>query len=183
MPYLRTQLHNPHGWLLMNNQSSTVITRPARPAAIWQTPEELGSGRLEVNVIFTDPRATMAALKTAGLLARDLGACIQLRAAITVPYALPVDKPPVSVKFIESLLCGLVCRADLDAFEPSVHLYECRDQIETLLQVLRPNSLVVLCGREHWWPTAERRIAKALRSKGHRVVFVELHRNEITDLL
>jgi hypothetical protein len=161
----------------MSMLSSSRLTRPERPAVIRETPEEPGSGRLEVNVIFTDPQATMAALETAGSLARDLGACIQVRAAITVPYTLPVDKPPVSVEFIENLLCGLVSRADLDAFEPRVHLYECRDRIETLLQVLRPNSLVVICGQEHWWPTAERRMAKALRSKGHRVVFVGLQRN------
>ena len=125
-------------------------------------------------MIFTDPQATVAALKTAGSLARDLGACIRVRAAIAVPYALPLDRPPVSADFIEELLSDLVCRLDLDAFEPSVHLYQCRDQVETLLHVLSPNSLVVIGGRKHWWPTAERRVAKALRSKGHRVVFIGL---------
>ena len=95
----------------MNMLSSTRLTRPARPAVIRETPEGPGSGRLEVNVIFTDPQATMAALETAGSLARDLGACIQVRAAIAVPYTLPVDKPQVSVEFIENLLCGLVSRA------------------------------------------------------------------------
>ena len=160
----------------MKNQFSTIITQPARPSVIWETPEATGLGRLEVNVIFTDAQATAAALKTAGALARDLGACIQVRAAIAVPYVLPLDKPPVSVGFIENLLCRLVCHAGLDAFEPSVHLYKCRDQIETLLRVLKPNSLVVMSGREHWWPTAERGMAKALRSKGHRVVFVGLQK-------
>ena len=123
----------------------------------------------------------MAALKTAGSLARDLGACIRLRAAIAVPYALPLDEPPVSVPFTERLLSDLVCRPELSTFEPSVHLYLCRDQVDTLLRVLRPNSLVVIGGRKHWWPTAERRMAKALRSKGHRVVFVGLReeRNRI----
>lgn len=161
----------------MKNQSSTIIAQPARPAVIWETPEGSGPGRLEVNVIFTDPQATVAALKTAGVLARDLGACIQVRAAIAVPYKLPLDKPPVSVGFLQNLLYRLICRSDLGTFEPSVHLYICRDQIEALVRVLRPNSLVVMSGREHWWPTAERRIAKALRSKGHRVVFVRLKRD------
>ena len=166
----------------MKNQSGTVITQPARPAIVRETPEESGRGRLEVNVIFTDPQATVVALKTAGVLARDLGARIQVRAAIAVPYKLRLDKPPVSVGFLESLLCRLVSRSDLHTFEPSVHLYMCRDRIETLVRVLRPNSLVVISGREHWWPTAERRIAKALRSKGHRVVFVGLKRDAKSDL-
>ena len=166
----------------MKNQSSTIIKQPARPAVIWETPEASGPGRLEVNVIFTDPQGTAAALKTAGVLARDLGACIEVRAAIAVPYKLPLDKPPVSVDFLESLLCRLVCRPDLHTCRPGVHLYMCRDQIETLVRVLRPNSLVVISGREHWWPTAERRMAKALRSKGHRVVFVGLKREAKSDL-
>jgi len=175
-------VHNPHRVSAMNNQSTTIFTQPARPAAIREIPEESGPGRLEVNVIFTDPKSTMAALKTAGSLARDLGACIKVRAAIAVPYTLPIDKPQVSIDFIENLLCDLVSRANLDSFEPSVHLYECRDQIETLLQVLKPNSLVIISGRKHWWPTAERRMAKTLRSKGHRVVFVDRQRNAESDL-
>jgi len=166
----------------MKNQSSTIITQPARPAVISGTPEGSGPGRLEVNVIFTDPQATVAALKAAGALARDLGACIQVRAAIPVPYTLPLEKPPVSVGFLQSLLYRLVSRSDLHTFEPSVHLYICRDRIETLVRVLGPNSLVVISGREHWWPSAERRIAKALRSKGHRVVFVGLKRDAKSDL-
>ena len=158
----------------MKNQSNTAIAKPARPSVIWETAEGFGPRRLEVNVIFTDPHATAAALKTAGSLARDLGACIRVRAAITVPYALTLDKPPVSAGFIEDLLSDLLCRLDLDALEPSVHLYVCRDQVEALLQVLTRNSFVVIGGRKLCWPTVERRVAKALRSKGHRVVFVSL---------
>jgi hypothetical protein len=158
----------------MKDLLNSAITQPARPSVSWGTPEGLGPGRLEVNVIFTDPQATVAALKTAGSLARDLGACIRVRAAITVPYRLPLNKPPVSAGFIEEFLSDLVCRLNLDDFEPSVHLYVCRNQVETLLQVLTHNSLIVIGGRRHWWPTAERRVARALRSKGHRVVFVGL---------
>ena len=158
----------------MKDLLNSAITKPARLSVSWETPEGVGPGRLEVNVIFTDPQATVAALKTAGSLARDLGACIRVRAALAVPYALPLNKPPVSAGFIEEFLSDLVCRLELDAFEPSVHLYLCRDQVETLLHVLSPNSLVVIGGRKHWWPTAERRAAKALRSKGHRVVFISI---------
>ena len=170
------------GMGVMIQQLDSTIAKPAQPSVRWGTPEELGPGRLEVNVIFTDPQATVTALKTAGSLARDLGACIRVRAAIAVPYGLPLDKPPVSVRFTEGLLSDLVCRLELDTFEPSVHLYLCRDQVETLVQVLRPNSLVVIGGRKHWWPTAERRMARALRSKGHRVVFIGLKRGAKSDL-
>jgi hypothetical protein len=153
---------------------SSAVTKPVRPSVSWETTEGLGPKRLEVNVIFTDPQATAVALKTAGSLARDLGACIRVRAAIGVPYEFPLDKPQVSVGFIEELLSNLVHRLELDTFEPIVHLYLCRNRSETLLQVLSPNSLVVIGGRKHWWPTAERRMARSLRSKGHRVVFIGL---------
>jgi len=154
--------------------NSSAITQPARPSVNFETAEEFGQRRLEVNVIFTDPHATVAALKTAGSLARDLGASIRVRVALTVPYALPLDRPPVSADFIEEFLSDLLCRLGLDAFEPSVHLYQCRDQVEALLRVLSPNSLVVIGGRKHWWPTPEHRVAKALQSKGHRVFFIGL---------
>jgi len=167
---------------VMKDQLDSAITKPARPSVSWEAAEGLGPRRLEVNVIFTDPQATAAALKTAGSLARDLGACIRVRAAIAVPYALPLDKPPVSVRFTEGLLSDLVCRLERDAFEPSVHLYLCRDRVETLLRVLSPKSLVVIRGRQRWWPTAERRIARALRSNGHRVVFIGLKREVKSDL-
>src|ERR1035441_9645471 len=108
---------------VMKDQSNSAIAKPARPSVSWETAEGLGPGRLEVNVIFTDPQATAAALKTAGSFARDIGACIRVRAAIAVPYALPLDKRLVSVRFTERLLSDLVCRLELDAFEPSVHLY------------------------------------------------------------
>src|ERR1039457_6929308 len=162
MRCLSRQLHNPQWMGTMKVLLNSAITQPARPSVSWETPEGLGPRRLEVNVIFTDPQATVAALKTAGSLARDLGACIRVRAAITVPYALLLEKPPVSADFIEKFLSDLVCRMELGPFEPSVHLYLCRDQVETLLQALRPNSLVVIGGRKHWWPTAERRMARAL---------------------
>jgi hypothetical protein len=160
----------------MKNQSNTAIAQPARPSVIWETVEALDPKRLEVNVIFTDPQATVAALKTARSLARDLGACIRIRVAIPVPYVLPLDKPPVPVRFTENLLSDLVSRLKLDTFEPSVHFYLCRDPLETLLRALSPNSLVVIGGRKHWWPTAEHRMAKSIQSKGHRVVFVVLKR-------
>src|ERR1700694_1862112 len=92
---------NPQWTGVMKEQLDSVITKPARPSVSWETDEGLGPRRLEVNVIFTEPHATAAALMTAGSLARDLGACIRVRAAIAVPYALPLEKPPVSAGFIE----------------------------------------------------------------------------------
>src|ERR1700756_1195428 len=107
MPRLFPQAHNPLWISTMKIQFQTAITRPLPPSLGG---ERTGHqpGRFEVNVIFTDPQATVAALRTAGSLARDLGANIRVRAAITVPYTLPLEEPPVSVAFTERLLSDLV---------------------------------------------------------------------------
>ena len=182
MPRLFPLVHNPQWIEEMNNRFNTTITKLWPPSVGGEGTEGRQPGRFEVNVIFTDPQATVAALKAASSLARDLGASIRVRAAISVPYTLPLDEPPVSLLFTERLLSNLVCRLEQDAFESTIHLYLCRGRVETLLQVRTPNSLVVIGGRKHWWPTAASRMAKALRSKGHRVVFIGLRRGSRSDV-
>jgi hypothetical protein len=175
-------VQNPKWIQAMKNQFNTAVIKPW-PLSVGDEPTEgRQPGQLEVNVIFTDPQATAVALRTAASFARNLGACIRVRAAISVPYGLPLDEPPVSLPFTESLLCDLVCRLEQSDLEPTIHLYLCRDQVETLLQVLTPNSLVVIGGPKHWWPTTECRIAEDLRSTGHRVVLIGLKRGTKSDL-
>lgn len=147
------------------NFPGKAITQTADPA--------FASGPLEVNLIFTDLQATAAGLKFSQTFARELGARIHLRAAIAVPYPLPLDQPQVSVAFLQETLRSLMSRLERDAFDPTVHLYLCRDRVRALVQALRPHSLVVIGGRKRWWPTAESRMADALRAQGHRVIFVD----------
>jgi hypothetical protein len=151
-------------------------TRETQPPFAQPAPD-VSEGRLEVNVIFTNPRATAEALKCAESLARDLGAVIRLRAGIVVPFQLPLETPPVSVAFTERLLSELVARLDTDGFERTVDLYVCRDWQETLLQILNPDAPVVIGSSRRWWPTAENRLVKMLRSKGHRVIVAEHNRD------
>ena len=146
-----------------------------------ETTAGTGSEQLEVNVIFTEKQATAAALKSAESFASGLGACIRLRAVIAVPFRLSLDQPPVSVCFMEQLLCNLADHREENGAGCTV-LYVCRDQIETILLVLRPNSLVVIGGRKRWWPTATSRIAGALHAKGHRVGFVDAKRQTAESL-
>jgi hypothetical protein len=164
-------------WIkVMNPLRKTDMARRARRSVTSETTAGTDSLPLEVNVIFTEPQATSAALKAAESFARGLGACVRLRAAITVPWQLPLDQPPVSVSFFAQILRDLVDQQNPDALERTVHLYICRAWAETLLEVLRPNSVVVIGGRKHWWPTAESRLARALRAKGHQVVLVDFGR-------
>jgi hypothetical protein len=158
----------------MNNPYSSDVRGQSTALLTWETAKTSDFDQLEVNVVFTDEGATAAALKSAESLANGLGACIRLRAAIVVPFRLSLDQPPVSVRFMEQLLCKLVDQREGKGPELSVHLYVCRDQIETMLLVLRPNSLVVIGDRKRWWPTAMSRIAGILRAEGHRVVVVDV---------
>jgi hypothetical protein len=154
-------------------QSALIVKQPGHPAA-WEVNNGPGAGSLEVNVIFTDPKATAAALQAAKSFARELGACIRLRAGIVVPLRLGIDQTPVSIGFMEKVLSDLVGHPDLDSPELTGHLYVCRDWLDSLLRLLTPNSLVVIGGRKRWWRTAASGMAVALRAKGHRVVFIDV---------
>jgi hypothetical protein len=143
--------------------------------------EETGLDRLEVNVIFTNARATAVALKTATELARDLQGCIRVRQVIAVPFSLPLDHPQVSVPFMEKALSDLVSKLEDHSVQITAHLYLSRDPVETLSQILEPNSLVVMAGPKRPWPTAASRIAKRLRAKGHRVVMICCRKTELDD--
>lgn len=129
---------------------------------------------LEVNVIFTDDEGTLTALKTAGALAHDLRARINLLVFQVVPLAFPLTRPPVSIPLTEQRLLDLACQGAQGPLDTDVHLYLCRDKRQVLLQVLTPKSLVVIGGRRRSWPTRESRLARTLRSKGHQVIFAGL---------
>ena|ERR1700719_3408150 len=156
----------------MSNQYHETLTNS--PSKITRTAApKFASGPLAVNVIFTDVQSTAAALKFAQSFARELGARISLRAAIAVPFQLPLDQPQISVAFLQDAMRELVAQLKSETFDPTIHLYLCRDRVWALSQVLNPNSLVVIAGRKRWWPTAETRMARVLRAKGHRVIFVD----------
>jgi len=144
----------------------------------WELSED-GCGRadakLEVNVVFTDPKATLAALRTAAALAQGLDATISVLAVQAAPYTLPLEQPPVSTAFTEKLLIDLVRQQAQGPIETTVHLYLCRDKLDTLGQVLAPNSLVVIGGRRRWWPSDAAWIARMLRSVGHEVIWANVN--------
>src|ERR1700719_892690 len=83
----------------MSNQYHETLTNS--PSKITRTAApKFASGPLAVNVIFTDVQSTAAALKFAQSFARELGARISLRAAIAVPFQLPLDQPQISVGIV-----------------------------------------------------------------------------------
>jgi len=141
--------------------------------------EDAGLDRLEVNVIFTNARATAVALKTATELATDLQGCIRVIQVIAVPFSLPLHHPQVSVPFMEKALSDLASKFEDRSVQITAHLYLSRNPLETLSEILQPNSLVVLAGPKRPWPTAASRIARWLRAEGHRVVMICCRRTEL----
>jgi len=133
---------------------------------------------LQLNVIFTGQSATRAALKKAGQLAGGLDALIRVIVLKAVPYPLPIDTPPVAMRFDRERMLAFVSE---NSDDPSVLMCYCRDEADALLYLLetnppslRSNSIVVIAGKKRrWLPTKEQVIAGKLEEAGHRVVFVD----------
>jgi hypothetical protein len=134
------------------------------------------NNELEINVIFTNYQGTLSALRTAGALAHQLQAHINLLVPRVVPYAVPLASPPVSIQFTERQLLDLAHRGAHCSMVISVQVYLCRDQGLCLLEALKPPSLVVVGGEVRWWPTKETKLARMLQFAGHQVIFVGLER-------
>jgi len=129
------------------------------------------NGRLNISVVFTTVEATLAALRKAGALATRLHARIVLLVPQIVPYPLPLTSPPILLDFNERRFRLI---AEESAIATTVRIYLCRDRRDMLEKALPAHSVVVLAGAKRWWPTAESRLARALRHAGHEVVFEEL---------
>ncbi len=127
----------------------------------------------EVNVVVTTTKKhTLAALQAAGTLARNLHARLNILCAHVVHYLLPIEKPSVSIDFMEGELLDLAFQGASGHEEIGVQLYLCRDRRQALLRALKPKSLVVMGSRRSWWPTREKKLARLLRLSGHHVILV-----------
>lgn len=128
---------------------------------------------LRVNVIFTDPTGTIAALKMAEKLASDMEASVKVIVAQAVSYNFDLEHPQVDIDFLRRTALDIALEQIHDANESTVQVCICRDKLKALLRILTPNSLVVIGAKKRWWPTEESRLAKALRREGHEVVFAD----------
>jgi hypothetical protein len=132
-------------------------------------PDAEAGGPLEVNVLFTSTRATMAATKVAGTLSDNLGARIRIIVPLVVPYPLPLSEPQIKPEFTANRIRAMLSQyPDVD-----VEVCLCREKVTAPISILEPHSLILIGGRTRFWPTEEYRIARGLRRRGHEVVFVE----------
>jgi len=127
--------------------------------------------RLELNVVLGELKHAPGILDLAASLASGLNARLNVHFAQVVPYTLPLRFPPVPVEFTERSLLELAARHTVDT---RANVYLCRDRSETIRQVLKPESFVMVSVERHWWPTFEERLAKLLIQDGHRVLTVNV---------
>jgi hypothetical protein len=139
-----------------------------RPASHGPGEDE---GKLEIGVLFTSAKATLAAIEAAAALMKGLDGRLSLIAAQTVPYPLPLDQPPVSLTFNRRRLLEVAAHSPV---EISLRLCVCRCRSATLLSLVRPGSMLLIGARKTWWPTWERKLAKELRRHGLDVVVLEV---------
>ena len=122
---------------------------------------------LEVNLVYAQVPGAAKSLDVACGLAQGLGARVTVHVAQVIPYPLELKSPQVPVQFTEQQLLAM---AGEQPVETSIRIYLCRDLTETIRQVLKPDSVVIVGGRKRWWPTREQRLAAALKRDGHRVI-------------
>jgi hypothetical protein len=150
---------------------SDFIVRVGAEDVGSKAPSE-GDSKLEINVVFTSFPNTMAALRTACELARQLEARIRLLVVQTVPLSWSLECPPVSLKFIKER-CRKMALQCVEVGEVKIDVYLCWEKMQALRQALRPRSLVAVGGRRRWWKTREQKLTRTLQAEGHRVVFAD----------
>lgn len=142
--------------------------------ACGATPNSLDYGEevhgLSVIVVFTTVPETLVSLRHAGELAQQLGARIRILVPHVVPYPLPLDCPQVAPDFKVRHFRTVSVNG---AIETHIDVRLCRDFYDGVIHGLCPQSVVLIGGRNHWWPTREKRLARRLGLAGHHVIFVQ----------
>lgn len=149
-----------------------AIKKPTVPGGAWTegpSPVAGGNARFSVAVVFTNFAATCEALKLAGTLARGL-AEIRLVAVETVPFPLQLGQPARSPAFLQALLQRAAVVAQVSA---SIEIYLTRNMKKAIREVIELSSVVVLGGAERWWLSRARRLARWLKRRGYRVIYVQ----------
>jgi hypothetical protein len=135
-------------------------------------PEEI-SLKLQspVFVLFTSMDRTLKALEKASQLAQSLHRSIEILVVQTVPFALPLEAPPVSNEFLVKRLGEM---ADRFPIQIKISAYLCRDPMIALKRILKRNCQVVLgVPKTSWWPTRHHKLVRKLSHTGFDVIPVE----------
>jgi hypothetical protein len=133
-----------------------------------QTAGERGSadGPLRINVPYTTPALTRAALGAASSLAADLRAEAVLLAVREIPYPLPLDRPnfrpEIVLEQLKALTDGIPCSVRIE-------LVLTRNKKDVFQRILGRGAIAVVATRKRWWRTGEERLARFMIRAGCKV--------------
>jgi hypothetical protein len=140
-----------------------VLEVPSRP--------RVERPKLRLHVIYTTPEATRACLQVGSMLARDLGATVELLVAQVVPYPLPLDHPTTPASFTEKAAGALASKSDVNV---DVKVLLCRDREETLPLWLPAESIAVIGRPRRWGRGSCRALIRLIKRAGHHVILVDV---------
>jgi len=150
-----------------NHSDPSIAPRVESPDL---SPADQSSERLQVNILYTTPSGTRAALTIASRLSADLRTCSEVLRVYAVPYSLPLERQAVPIGFLEEQVRALARQSPA---EITARIILCREPRAILRQVFPPHSVIVIAGKKRWWPTKEQRWAGILKQEGHEVIFVD----------
>jgi hypothetical protein len=159
----------------MGSEGKMALAYESNLATGWDHAQEIEGVRrerqLEIAVVFTSIDLTARVMKEAGLIAHQIGAKITVIVPQVVPWPLQLSTPPILLDFHEAHFRAIANRTGVPT---DVRIYLCRDRIPTVEKVIQHGTIVMIGARKRFWPTAERRLAWALRRRGHQVIVSEL---------
>jgi len=126
-------------------------------------------GEIEIVIPYTEWSVAEALLKRAPVLAAGLNARLTLIAVHTVPYPADFECPTAVHAHLVDQLVDLASHSQLPV-TPHVVLARSRD--EGLSFAMKPQSVVLVGTRKHFWRTSEESLARSLARDGHRVALV-----------
>ncbi|HEX4996601.1 MAG TPA: hypothetical protein VFY29_00140, partial [Terriglobia bacterium] len=120
-------------------------------------------------VLFTSAAETLGALRSAGALTAGMPAEVLLLVPLIVPFPLSLEEPPTPMSFVCRRI-GELLRGLPDGVSVEACVLPCRNPAETILNVLKPRSLVLIGARRHDLFARPWRLARKLRRAGHEVL-------------
>ena len=150
--------------------------RLIKPIGVASGEQELmpsdGESDKSIFVIFTSNDQTLRALDKAAEIAKELNLGIVVLAAQSVPYHLPLDEPPVSMKFIVQRFEELASRF---SEEVEIRVYLCRNPLDIFERILRIDCPAVIGFKKKRWRlfSWEGKVVRTLRRAGFCLITVE----------
>src|SRR5579864_8353657 len=142
-----------------------------------------GEAQPQITVISTTTKGTLAALKTAARVAKNLDAPITLAIIKVVRRHLSLEVPPLLIEFIEKCAYALVADAGIRDKSVSIQIWICHDRKKCLRQALGPQTLAVVGGTKHWWRRDEQKLEEWLCREGYPTIFADSDAKNITEIL